>query len=528
MTQSEATAESYLVHETSVGSWLKTLDHKRLGLMYLGAALGAFAIGGVLALLARGELTLPGHDILDAETYRRVFKAHGVIMVFLVLLPAIPAGLGNFFLPLVLGGRTVAFPRLNLAAFYLYILGALITLFAAGGTDAGWSFEMAYSAEAATSSVLWLVVGVTFVAMSAVLTSINFIVTIHTLRAPGVGWSRVPVFAWSLYASALVQLFATPVLGLSLILLAAERTLGTGIFDPALGGDPVLFQHFFWFYSHPALMGMVLPALGVAAEVIATHSQRSVYGGSHLVGSLFALAFLSFFGWGSHMYTSGMSEYASLVFSAMTLFAVVPSVVAVFHLLATLHGGAIEVRAALLYALGFLALFALGTAASVFLALPSLATHLQGTSFVTAQLHFLVGSVLFALLAGLHYWWPKITGRLIPERPAVLGFVLVFLGTLLGFLGQFAAGAEGLPRRHADFLAYYAGFELVSGIATFVGAIGVGVVAYTMVRSLFSPRTDAAKNPWDSQAYEWLADSPPAPEGFDRTPLLERGPYDYV
>ena len=527
MTTQSDTSESYLVHRTSLDSWLRTTDHKRLGLMYLGAALSAFALALVLALLGQAELATSG--VLDATTFEQMSKAHDVIMLFLVLVPAIPAGLGNFFLPLVLGARSVAFPRLHLVAFHLYAVGAMVTLAGVGSLDAEWSFEMAYVVgEQAGTAVLALFGGLTLLAMSSVLTSIGFIVTIHQLRAPRVSWSRVPVFAWSLYATALAQIFAAPVLGLTLILLVAERTFGTGIFDPALGGDPLLFQHFFWFYTHPAIVTLVIPALGVVTEIVATFSRREVFGAPRLAGALFALAGLSFLGWGSHMFTSGMSEYASLVFGAMSLLAVVPSLVAIFHLLATMSRGAIALEPAMLWAMGFVAMFTLGTVANVFLSLPAVAIHLEGTSFSLAHLHVMVGAVVLALVAGLLYWWPKMTGRMVDPQLARLGFALVTLGMVVGFAGQAFAGAHGMPGwHHADFLTQYETARQVAFGGALASGMGFALVALGFVRSLSAPHADAGPNPWSSRGYEWSSASPPSPEGFDAIPTFDRGPYEY-
>ena len=458
-TPSETTDEelNYLNNKTGIKSWLLTLDHKRIGVMYLWSVLIAFLIGGVFALLIRTELLTPGKTIMEADTYNEMFTLHGTIMVFLFIIPAIPAALGNFFLPIQLGAKDVAFPRLNLLSYYLYVLGSLVAIgsIIVGHIDTGWTFYTPYSLEG-NSSVLFMTGGAFILGFSSILTGVNFIATTHKMRAPGITWRRLPLFIWSLYATAVIQVLATPVLAITLLLLILEKTMTIGIFDSRLGGDPVLFEHFFWFYSHPAVYIMILPGMGVVNEVITTFSHRRIYGYMFVAMSSVALAILSFLVWGHHLFAAGMSAYATMVFSMLTFLVAIPSGIKIFNWLATLYQGSISLASPMLYTLGFIALFTIGGLTGVFLGTLALDIHLHDTYFVVAHFHYvMVGGTVFGFLSGLHYWWPKMTGKMYNETVARIAFGFVFIGFNVTFFSQFLLGSQGMPRRYYDYLDQY-------------------------------------------------------------------------
>ena len=529
-TPDEAVAgESYLTHELGLKSWLFTLDHKRIGLMYLGSTLAAFLLGGIMALLIRTELLFNGPTIMDSDTYNQVFTLHGAIMVFLFIIPAIPGALGNFFLPIMLGAKDVAFPKLNLASFYIYTLGAFVAVAAIiyGNVDTGWTFYTPYSSNSADNSVLFMTMGVFILGFSSILTGVNFIATVHKMRAPGLTWKRLPLFIWGMYATSVIQVLATPVLAITVLLLFMERTLSVGIFDPSLGGDPVLFQHFFWFYSHPAVYIMILPGMAIVNELIATFSQRKIFGYMFVAMSSIALALLGFLVWGHHMFTSGMSEYATMVFSALTFLVAIPSGVKIFNWLATLYQGSISLASPMLYALAFMALFTIGGLTGLFLGILTVDIHLHDTYFVVAHFHYvMVGGTVFGFLGGLHYWWPKMTGRMYNETLARIAFALVFIGFNVTFFSQFVLGSQGMPRRYYDYLDQFQPLHMTSSGGAFILGIGFIIMGYMFARSLFTGEK-APRNPWHSCGYEWATTTPPHPHNFEETPVMTRGPYDY-
>ena len=519
---------NYLKASRGIGSWLVTYDHKRIGLMYLTMVSLAFLIGGVFALLVRLELFTRGKTIVDAETYNRFFTLHGAVMVFLFIIPSVPAALGNFFLPIMIGAKDVAFPRVNLLSYYIYLVGAALALMSIilGSVDTGWTFYTPYSVQT-VNSVISMTFAVFVLGFSSILTGLNFLVTVHTMRAPGVTWARLPLFVWGMYATALIQVLATPVLAITLLLLIAERFLGIGIFDPKLGGDPVLFQHFFWFYSHPAVYIMIVPGMAITSELIATFSRRAIFGQFAIAMSSVALAILGFLVWGHHLFVAGMSEFATMAFSALTFLVAIPSGVKVFNWTATLYKGSILWASPMLYAMAFIFLFTIGGLTGLFLGTLSVDVHLTDTYFVVAHFHYvMMGGTVIAFLGGLLYWWPKMTGKMHDEVKAKIGFVFVFIGFNAVFIPQFIMGSRGMPRRYYDYLPQFEPFHQASTIGSWILAMGLFITGYTLLEALWRGKP-APRNPWGSAAYEWMTDTPPCLANFHKTPVFTRGPYDY-
>jgi cytochrome c oxidase subunit 1 len=518
----------YLKAKKGWTSWVWTLDHKRIGLMYLTMVSIAFLVGGVFALLVRLELFTRGRTIMDAETYNRFFTLHGSVMVFLFIIPSVPAALGNFFLPIMIGAKDVAFPRLNMLSFYIYLVGLAIILssLVMGAVDTGWTFYTPYSVQTA-NSVISMTLGVFVLGFSSILTGVNFLVTVHTMRAPGCTWSRMPLFVWGMYATALIQILATPVLAITLLLLATERFFGIGIFDPKLGGDPVLFQHFFWFYSHPAVYIMIVPGMAINSELIATFSRRAIFGHFAIAMSSIALAILGFLVWGHHLFVAGMSEFATMLFSALTFLVAIPSGVKVFNWTATMYKGSIVWASPMLYAMAFIFLFTIGGLTGLFLGSLSVDVHLTDTYFVVAHFHYvMMGGTVIAFLGGLLYWWPKMTGKMHDERKAKIGFWFVFVGFNTVFIPQFIMGSRGMPRRYYDYLPQFQPFHQASTIGSWILAIGLFTTAYTLLEALWRGKK-APRNPWGSAGYEWMTETPPPLANYHTSPVFTRGPYDY-
>jgi cytochrome c oxidase subunit 1 len=520
--------ENYLIAGKGIWSWLSTLDHKRIGVMYLISVILAFFMGGMFALLIRLELLSPGRTIMGAATYNRVFTLHGAIMVFLFIIPSIPAAMGNFVLPIMLGAKDVAFPRLNLMSFYIYVVGAIFCLFSivSGAVDTGWTFYTPYSTTS-SSSVVSMTLGVFILGFSSILTGLNFIVTIHKLRAPGMHWRRLPLFVWGMYATSVIQVLATPVLAITLALLAMEKVLGLGIFDASLGGDPVLFQHFFWFYSHPAVYIMIVPGMAVVSELFATFSRRAVFGYFAIAMSSLGLALLGFLVWGHHMFTSGQSEFATMVFSGLTMLVAIPSGVKVFNWTATLYKGSIWLTTPMLYALSFLVLFTIGGLTGLFLGTLSVDIHLHDTYFVVAHFHYvMMGGTVMGFLGGLLYWWPKITGKLYNEPAAKVSWAFIFVGFNAVFIAQFIMGSRGMPRRYYDYVPEFRPYHAFSTYGSWVLAVGFFILAGVLIQSLLKG-AKSPPNPWGSAGFEWNTSSPPIFSNFAETPVITRGPYDY-
>jgi cytochrome c oxidase subunit 1 len=524
---------NYLTEPKGIKSWLFTLDHKRIGVMYLVSVMTAFLVGGIFALLIRLTLLNPshtvfGHKLVDAQTYNEIFTIHGVVMVFLFIIPSIPGSLGNFVLPLLLGAKDVAFPRLNLTSLYLYWIGAVIavTAIVTGGVDTGWTFYTPYSTSTNTAVSL-MAMGIFIAGFSSIFTGINFIATMHKLRAPGMGWFDMPLFCWSMYATSLMQVLATPVLAITLLLMTIERIFRIGIFDASLGGDPVLFQHFFWFYSHPAVYIMILPGMACISEIIPVFSRKTIFGYRMVAFSSLGIALISFLVWGHHMFVSGQSQTATVVFSFLTFLVAIPTAIKIWNWLATVYHGSISLETPMLYALSFILLFTIGGLTGVYLAALSVDVHLTDTYFVIAHFHYVaMGGTVIAFLGALHYWWPKITGRMYNERLGQIAAVIVFVGFNATFIPQFIMGGQGMPRRYYNYLPQFEPMHAFSSVGSWILASGLFLTLGYLLASLRKPY-DAPANPWGGKTMEWLTQSPPLTENFEGQPVATHGPYDF-
>jgi cytochrome c oxidase subunit I len=519
----------YLNVSYGIRSWLLTTDHKRIGILYLASITVMFILGGLFAALVRMELLTPAGDLVQSETYNKLFTAHGILMIFFFLIPSIPAVLGNFLLPLMIGAKDLAFPRVNLASWYLYVIGALLTLWAIvnGGVDTGWTFYTPYSSTWSNTFVMATAVGVFISGFSSILTGLNFIVTIHRMRAPGLTWFRLPLFVWAHYATSIIQILGTPVVAITILLVGIERVFRIGFFDPTLGGDPVLFQHLFWFYSHPAVYIMILPSMGVISEIIACFARKRVFGYSFVAFSSLAIAMLGFLVWGHHMFTTSQSVYASLVFSVLSFLVAVPSAVKVFNWSATLYGGSVRFSTPMVYAYGFIGLFTIGGLTGLFLATLGVDVHVHDTYFVVAHFHYImVGGALMGYLGGLHFWWPKISGRMYSENLGKLSAVIIFVGFNLTFLPQFILGYLGMPRRYHFYPDEFQVLNVMSTAGASILGVGYLIPLVYLVWSMRYGRI-ASENPWDATGLEWTTPSPPPQENFDEIPEVTEEAYDY-
>jgi cytochrome c oxidase subunit I len=519
---------SYLTDGSTLRSWLLTTDHKRIAILFFGTITIFFFVGGAAAALVRYNLIVPQGMIASAETYNRLFTLHGVVMVWFFLIPAVPVTLGNFLVPLMLGARDLAFPRLNLLSWYLFVAAGLVVLYAlfVGGVDTGWTFYTPLASTYSRSHVVAAVAGVFIAGFSSIATGLNFIVTIHRLRAPGMTWYKLPVFLWSLYATSVLFVLATPVLAMTLLLLSFERIFHIGVFDPALGGDPLLFQHLFW-YSHPAVYIMILPGLGVISEIVPAFSSKRLFGYTFVVWCSIAIAVISFLVWGHHMFVAGTSLYSALVFSILSYVAAVPSAIKVFNWIGTMHKGFIRFDAPMLYAIGFIGLFTTGGLTGLFVAALAADVHLAQTYFVVAHFHYvMVGGMVSAFFAGLHFWWPKISGRMYPEMWGRAGAVIIFIGFNLTFFPQFILGYLGMPRRYHSYPPEFEVLNVLSSAGATILALGYLLPLGYLTWSLFYGKR-ASANPWGATGLEWQTASPPLTENFVSTPTVTEPPYNY-
>ncbi len=512
-------------------AWILSTDHKRIAILYMVALLSWFAVGVALGFLIRLELLTPGPTIVTAQTYNEFFTLHGVIMLFIFVIPGIPAVFGNFFLPIMLGAKDVAFPRINLLSWYLYVFGGILVILSivlpGGAPDTGWTFYIPYSVRTGTNMILCLT-AVFILGFSSILTGLNFITTIHRMRAPGMGWFKMPLFAWSLYATGWIQVIVTPVIGITLLLVVIERVFGVGLFDPAMGGDPILFQHMFWMYSHPAVYIMAVPAMGVISEIIPVFARRTIFGYKFIAFSSVAIAVFGALVWGHHMFVTGMPKTALFVFSLLTFLVAIPSAIKVFNWTATLYKGSIQLDPPMLYALAFIFLFSIGGLTGVIQGALSVDIHIHATTFIVGHIHYVVfGTAGFGIFAALHYWLPKMFGRMYNHKVAKTAFWILFTGFNILYFPFFIMGWLGMPRRYYEYLPQYTIYHQISTVGSWILVTGLILMFANLIKSIKSGEVVTAKNIWGGETLEWTTTTPPSHENFEHIPTVTSGPYDY-
>lgn len=517
-------------HDNKLLQWIFSIDHKRIAILYLIVMLFFFVIAVSVGVTMRLELFAPGQQFLEPDTYNQAFTLHGTIMIFLFVVPGIPAVFGNFLLPIMIGARDVSFPRLNLLSWWLYVLGCLLAVsslfYGQGYADTGWTFYAPYSVKTGTN-VIMAVTAAYILGLASILTGINFVVTIHRLRAPGMSFFKMPLFIWGLYSTAWIQILATPVIGITLVLVILERVFGIGIFDPSKGGDPILYEHLFWIYSHPAVYLMILPAFGVVSEILPPFCRRTIFGYRSIAISSAMIAIIGYLVWGHHLLTSGMSEWAKVIFSFLTFFVAVPTGVKFFDWVATMYKASIIIKTPMLWVIGTIITFAIGGLTGLTLATVGVDVHLHDTYYVVAHFHYTIfGGVVFMLFAALHYWYPKFIGRMYDEAKAKLAFWLIFIGFNTLWFPMFLAGAFGMPRRYFDYLPEFEIYHKVAGVGAFITAFGILFMLYTLIRALKQGEPCGA-NPWNATTLEWQVSSPPPLENFTKIPYIDFEPYEY-
>ncbi|MGE5860550.1 MAG: cytochrome c oxidase subunit I [Ignavibacteria bacterium] len=525
---------SYLEHKgkyTGLRSWIFSTDHKRIGILYLTGLLTFYAVGVVFGFLIRLELISPGMTIMDAQTYNSIFTLHGVIMIFLFVIPGLPAVFGNFFLPIMIGAKDVAFPRLNLLSWWLYVTGGILAiasiLLPGGPADTGWTFYIPYSIRTGTN-VLLTMFAAFLLGFSSILTGLNFITTIHRMRAPGMGWFKMPLFSWALYATAWIQILATPIIGITLLLIVIERVLGVGLFDPALGGDPVLFQHLFWIYSHPAVYIMIVPAMGVVSEIIPVFARRTIFGYKFIAFSSIGIALFGSLVWAHHMFAVGMSDTGQFVFSLLTFLVAIPSAIKVFNWTATLYKGSIQLDPPMMYALAFIFLFSIGGLTGVMQGALSVDIHITDTAFIVAHFHYVMfGGTGVGIFAALHYWTPKMFGRMYNKKIAKVAFWFFFVGFNTLYFPMFVMGWLGMPRRYYDYLPEYTIYHQISTVGSWILILGLIIMFTNLIRGIRKGPKVTEKNIWGGETLEWQIETPPTHENFQEIPLITEGPYEY-